>query len=366
MTFFSKIQKLIPAYKPLLPQLPLRAISSGVQRVNGSPQTQIGLKSATPVSLTNREGKQISSFLPSTTLRAYHETKQTGAAAPGSSLDKLVLFLAATPLLAVPATDDSLVKQADGICLTIQKELQEKYPGISIQEIRKMLSETFFEGSQPDAFAEHLVDFMDSIDRSNAAFPDRETLSIEQAFTAYKGCAEMIRSLPRGDDGKLYINEPNLTLLPPEIWFLRELRDFTLYYTRLTSLPAEIGNLQYLKQAHIYGNSFKTFPDCLTKLRNLEELHYTSNQTETLSENFGRLTKLTNLGLRDNKLSHLPYSIGQLSNLNFLDVSQNQLAELPESIGSLTQLISCDTYPLLLSHDENHALFQDEPVSSKL
>jgi internalin A len=136
----------------------------------------------------------------------------------------------------------------------------------------------------------------------------------------------------------LYIRNNKLTSLPPEIGQLQALTQLVLDNNQLTSLPPEIGQLSGLMQLSICKNQLTSLPPEIHQMSALTELYLDNNQLTSLSPEIGQLSELKNLYLSNNQLSSLPTEIGQLIALRELELSNNHLTNLPSEIGYLKNL----------------------------
>jgi len=169
---------------------------------------------------------------------------------------------------------------------------------------------------------------------------------------------------------RLDVSRSQLTMLPPSIRELTNLRELYLYQNKLTTLPLELGCLTELITLGASENSLAGLPDSLVNLRklrvldlrhnkltdippvvyqltSLKTLYLRFNRIKQVESDIGRLTSLTMLSLRDNKIDGLPAAIGRLTNLVGLDISYNHLKSVPIDIGNCAQLQSLD-----LQHNE--------------
>lgn len=330
MTFISKAQKTLSAFRPLLPQLPLRTISSSLPTRAVHSQNSTGPLS---ISLTNRRSK---TQARTTILRDYSGSSRNPENPQSGDLSKVLI---AIPLVgALPKSNERTQQAILNLITEFKDDIKEQYPDITIDEIKKTLSADYF-GDDLIAFAQHLIAFYESVDLSNKAFSKRDPITIADAFTDYQNARERI--LRDGTNYSVYIPCFNLTILPPELSYCTEASEFTLFYTRLTYLPDTIGKLQKLKKVEITGNHFLSFPECLTKLTNLTRLLYVHNHTEILPDTFCDLRSLQSLNLEKNQLSALPDRFGTLSQIETLDLQHNKLTTLPRSFGALKRLKEC-------------------------
>ena len=137
----------------------------------------------------------------------------------------------------------------------------------------------------------------------------------------------------------LNLNENILTSLPPEIGQLINLKGISIEYNQITSLPEEIGQLSNLLVITLHDNLIESLPAGFGNLTLLTDLVLTNNQLTTLPPEIGGLTNLTLLGIPNNKLTSLPAEIGNLTGLTLLALSGgNQLSTLPIEITNLTNL----------------------------
>jgi len=124
---------------------------------------------------------------------------------------------------------------------------------------------------------------------------------------------------------RLYLEDNQLTTLPPELF-------------QLTTLPPEIGQLTNLQRLDLEDNQLTSLPPEIGQLTRLQTLWLDKNQLTSLPAEIGQLTNLAWLGLDGNKLTSLPAEIGQLTTLRHLYLERNQLTSLPAEIGQLTNL----------------------------
>jgi len=103
-----------------------------------------------------------------------------------------------------------------------------------------------------------------------------------------------------------------LTVLPPEIGQLTNLRELALGGNRLTALPPEIGQLANLRRLALSGNRLTVLPPEIGQLTRLETLRLDGNQLTALPPEIGQLTRLGTLALGGNQLTTLPRELADL------------------------------------------------------
>ncbi|TAD96837.1 MAG: hypothetical protein EAZ97_13360 [Bacteroidetes bacterium] len=81
------------------------------------------------------------------------------------------------------------------------------------------------------------------------------------------------------------------------------IEEIRLSNNQLTNIPAEIGFYKNLKTLHLSGNQLTSLPKEIGLLVNLENLSIAENQIVSLPEEIKNLKKLTYIYLRSNKLS---------------------------------------------------------------
>ncbi|MBE9103954.1 leucine-rich repeat domain-containing protein [Nostoc cf. edaphicum LEGE 07299] len=137
---------------------------------------------------------------------------------------------------------------------------------------------------------------------------------------------------------ELELSGKGLTILPPEIVQLTNLRSLDLSSNQLSSLPPEIVQLTNLRTLDLSSNQLSSLPPEIVQLTNLRTLDLSSNQLSSLPPEIVQLTNLQTFDLSYNQLSSLPPEIVQLTNLQTLKLSGNQLSSLPLEIVQLNNL----------------------------
>ncbi|KAI8922756.1 hypothetical protein BC831DRAFT_376472, partial [Entophlyctis helioformis] len=118
---------------------------------------------------------------------------------------------------------------------------------------------------------------------------------------------------------------------------------------QLTEIPAEIGYLKNLTSLSVGNNRLTSLPDTIGLLTKLVELKANDNLLTSIPVTIAALTKLTTLSLEQNQISSLPPEIVALKSLVSIDVSHNPLDYLPAEIGRLKELrrIGCTDCPMV-------------------
>lgn len=132
----------------------------------------------------------------------------------------------------------------------------------------------------------------------------------------------------------------NLTVLPPEIGHLTELRTLDLDKNNLTALPPEIGHLTKLEYLHLKYNELTMLPPEIAQLKALKKIDLYENELTELSPELLSLTSLEQLWVAFNKIEKLPSAIGNLVNLQSLSIDNNNISDIPVEIGNCTKLQS--------------------------
>jgi GTPase SAR1 family protein len=136
----------------------------------------------------------------------------------------------------------------------------------------------------------------------------------------------------------LDLSSRKLTVVPPEIGELGQLKTLDLSNNQISRLPPEIGNLTRLESLNLVGNQLSGLPPEIGKLVRLQSLNLRNNRLTTLPPEIGQLSSLLTLWLDSNELAELPPEIGQLKGLMTIWPSDNRLTALPPEIGHLTRL----------------------------
>ncbi|HEY6285032.1 MAG TPA: COR domain-containing protein, partial [Ktedonobacteraceae bacterium] len=136
----------------------------------------------------------------------------------------------------------------------------------------------------------------------------------------------------------LYLNNNQLSQLPPELWQLTNLQTLYLHQNQLSQLPPGISQLTNLQNLSLNENQLSQLPPMIGLLTSLQKLWLGKNQLSQLPSEIAQLTNLQNLYLNNNQLNQLPFEIGQLTNLQELNLNNNPLGQLPPELGHLTNL----------------------------
>ncbi len=87
----------------------------------------------------------------------------------------------------------------------------------------------------------------------------------------------------------------NLSILPPEIGNLHNLRELNISGNKLKELPSSLKNLTKLEKLHCELNDFESFPSVLVELPQLKELQISAKSLEGLPQEVLQLQHITSL-----------------------------------------------------------------------
>ncbi|MCH9631118.1 MAG: hypothetical protein S4CHLAM37_11320 [Chlamydiia bacterium] len=154
----------------------------------------------------------------------------------------------------------------------------------------------------------------------------------------FQSIVEITHEGPRNGIVDSFCEDPDISILPPEICLLTELKELDLRNNSLKSLPERFGNLTKLTRIYMPGALLESLPECFGNLINLEILDLEFCNLVSLPKNFGNLTKLEKLDLSGNLLESLPEDIGNLTELKELYLQCCKISTLPKSIISLKKI----------------------------
>lgn len=150
---------------------------------------------------------------------------------------------------------------------------------------------------------------------------------------------ERISTIPNLE--KLEYWHYNDSILPPNIYHLKQLKKLSLISTRILSLPKEINgldNLEFIKISRDvnFHKSFDFFiPNEIKELKNLKYCTFNQLPIKQLPNSITELDSLEYLEVSLCDLENLPDSIGNLKNLKELNLFSNPIDTLPTSFGLL-------------------------------
>ena len=136
---------------------------------------------------------------------------------------------------------------------------------------------------------------------------------------------------------KIIKNCSNLTIIPKEIKYIRNLEFLNIFNNQIREIPEIIGQLTNLRWLYLSNNKIREIPNTIGELTNLKYLNLHNNQIRDVPESIWQLTNLKNLYLSYNQIREIPNSIGKLTNLKVLYLHNNQIEIMPD----LNHLINC-------------------------
>ncbi|MDJ1469163.1 hypothetical protein QNI19_30415 [Cytophagaceae bacterium DM2B3-1] len=96
------------------------------------------------------------------------------------------------------------------------------------------------------------------------------------------------------------ISDCSMTVVPPQIHYLKNLQIFQLQFTQVFTIPSEIGILTQLQR-----------------------LSLDNNQLVSIPVEIGYLFHLSKVDCRNNRLRFIPIELGYCRNINTLNVASN-------------------------------------------
>ncbi|NP_001180472.1 erbin [Danio rerio] len=169
----------------------------------------------------------------------------------------------------------------------------------------------------------------------------KEIFSFEKTLEELYLDANQIEELPKQLFNcqllyRLSLPDNDLTVLPPGIANLINLRELDVSKNGIQEFPENIKNCKVLAIVEASVNPISKLPEGFTQLLSLSQLYLNDAFLEFLPASFGRLTKLQILELRENQLKMLPKSMHKLTQLERLDLGSNEFTEVPEVLEQLT------------------------------
>lgn len=139
---------------------------------------------------------------------------------------------------------------------------------------------------------------------------------------------------------RLTVFEQDLYELPPALFELRKLEEFSLYTANLASVPKEIAALQQLKSLRISCGSYHHLPEGggiiakqdvslnrlppeIGELRGLEHLSVNYTSITELPPELEKLRKLRSLDMRSNLITDAPAFLSKMPNLKHVSLSSD-------------------------------------------
>jgi small GTP-binding protein len=139
---------------------------------------------------------------------------------------------------------------------------------------------------------------------------------------------------------KLNLSHNHLSFLSPNITLLTNLVELNLSNNQFIQVPKEIYQITGLKKLNLSRNNLTLLHPEIVQLTNLQVINLGSNQFSSFPKKLFQMRKLLALGLGELNLTALPQEIFQLKTLKALSLESNQLHELPSEICQLPKLKS--------------------------
>ncbi len=136
----------------------------------------------------------------------------------------------------------------------------------------------------------------------------------------------------------LNLSNNDITALPPNIGYLRALREFDISGNKLMKIPESIGALRHLRVLNLSSNRLSQLPQSICDLEKLRLLEISMNSINYLPERMGNMKGLTELYASDNKINSFPPSMQSCAELRFLHMRKNNLVEIPKMLRHLPYL----------------------------
>ncbi|TMS08241.1 Erbin [Larimichthys crocea] len=130
---------------------------------------------------------------------------------------------------------------------------------------------------------------------------------------------------------ELYLDANQIEELPKQLFNCQLLHRLSMPDNDLTVLPPAIANLINLRELDVSKNSIQEFPENIKNCKVLAIVEASVNPISKLPEGFTQLLSLTQLYLNDAFLEFLPASFGRLTKLQILELRENQLKMLPKT-----------------------------------
>ena len=134
----------------------------------------------------------------------------------------------------------------------------------------------------------------------------------------------------------------------------------------LTEIPPEIGYMKNLTKLDLSKNKLMHIPDTIGFLHKLVDLRLSENQLTHIPSSIGSFKKLGTLLLDYNKISELPPEIGEIKTLVNLDVRENPITVLPAELGRLQHLRKLRTEGCPLKTEFVHEITHSPPTLMEL
>lgn len=138
----------------------------------------------------------------------------------------------------------------------------------------------------------------------------------------------------------LYLDKNQITSLPTEVSYLKNIKILSLHSNNLTTIPIEIVELRKLKKLLLSGNKIKFFPEGFNSLNELEILTIDNNLFDKLPEEIIDLTSLRELyfGNKEINLNESFNILSKLKKVELIYITNTKLSNEFSKISSLKHI----------------------------
>lgn len=135
---------------------------------------------------------------------------------------------------------------------------------------------------------------------------------------------------------EIRINAPNMTCLPSEISYFKNLEMLTITNAPISDLPKSLSQLQKLKQIDLSHNKINKLPKVLKEIRSLTKLSITNNRLSKIPSYFKDNDQFVSLDFNHNNLFECPSFLFEIPYLSQLNLSHNriQYINLPKTLNT--------------------------------
>jgi Leucine-rich repeat (LRR) protein len=134
------------------------------------------------------------------------------------------------------------------------------------------------------------------------------------------------------ENNALILSYNNISVIPPEIKYLKSLLYLYLDINNISIIPPEIKYLKNLEELSLSNNNISVIPPEIKYLKNIKRIYLFGNKISIIPPEIKYLKNIKYAPLCYNKISIIPPEIKHLKNIKELHLTKNNISIIPPEL----------------------------------